>query len=52
VFGGICETRVLQQLIDEVDTDHDNQISFIEFKAMMKKFRTGYKTLRYKCNTE
>lgn len=28
MFGGICDIKILQQLIDEVDTDHDNQVLF------------------------
>jgi len=38
VFGGVCDEKTIKQIIEEVDIDHDCQISFAEFKAMMDRF--------------
>ncbi len=37
VFGAICTEEEMLQMMKEADADGNNEISFVEFSAMMKK---------------
>eukprot|EP00826_Nyctotherus_ovalis_P047220 TRINITY_DN5405_c0_g1_i7.p1 TRINITY_DN5405_c0_g1~~TRINITY_DN5405_c0_g1_i7.p1 ORF type:complete len:163 (-),score=41.49 TRINITY_DN5405_c0_g1_i7:73-561(-) len=52
VLGGVYDDKTLKELIIEVDTNKDNQISFPEFKVMMENFRAKLQAQSYRCNTE
>ena len=45
VFGKHCSEAMLERIMQETDTDDDKQISFDDFKQMMKKYKSRKTTL-------
>ena len=40
IFGSFCSEADLKQIMSEVDSNGDGEISFEEFKNMMCEFKT------------
>lgn len=36
VFGGVCDENILKQTINEIDVDHDNQVTFYDRRFLFQ----------------